>query len=69
MTRASHLSSRPRRAGNARASRLRAARRAIEQIAFVSTPSRLAETLASYAETGIDELGLMLQLGALHMLS
>ena len=35
-------------------------RRAIEQIAFVSTPARLAETLASYAETGIDELGLML---------
>ena len=35
-------------------------RQAIEQIAFVSTPSRLAETLASYAETGIDELGLML---------
>jgi alkanesulfonate monooxygenase SsuD/methylene tetrahydromethanopterin reductase-like flavin-dependent oxidoreductase (luciferase family) len=35
-------------------------REAIEKIAFVSTPDRLGETLASYAETGIDELSLVL---------
>jgi 5,10-methylenetetrahydromethanopterin reductase len=35
-------------------------RRAIEQIAFVSTPPRLGDGLAAYAETGIDELALML---------
>ena len=35
-------------------------RKSIEQIAFVSTPSRLRETLDSYVATGIDELALML---------
>jgi len=35
-------------------------REAIEKIAFVSAPDRLGATLASYAETGIDELSLVL---------
>jgi 5,10-methylenetetrahydromethanopterin reductase len=35
-------------------------RKAIAEIAFVATPGGLGDALASYAETGIDELGLIL---------
>ncbi len=35
-------------------------RQAIAEIAFVATPDGLGDALASYAETGIDELGLIL---------
>jgi len=33
---------------------------ALDQTAFISTPGRLGDTLAAYAATGIDELGLIL---------
>src|SRR5258706_212977 len=35
-------------------------RKAIAEIAFVATPGGVRETLASYAETGVDELALVL---------
>jgi len=35
-------------------------RERIEQVAFVSTPDGLADTLAGYAATGVDELSLLL---------